>query len=317
MNYTNNQIKKKKPILLKIHASGMGDALTATPALRKLHEFYDSKIIVKSRYPNVFKKNPYIVHHFHLDELLDEYEYEVFTCFASPNRKHHACSSIRSCAYDMGFDLLNHELSYDYIADDKCIYDFNYLKKYICLQTTSNWENRTWKPEYWQKLVDLLHDTDLNIVIIGKDYQEIYFDDSICHKKCFVPKGKKVIDFTNDGSSLSDLWHLINNARGIVTVDSGPLHVAGTTDTWIFQIGTARHPEFVTPFRNGSQNYKHEFIGGECKLFCASNIKYSVKEWSSINSVHFLPKCQENYTEMKCHPFPEQIFNSIKSKLNI
>lgn len=298
-----------KKILLKINASGMGDALMATPALKRLSQIYSQKISVKSRWENLFKNNPYVDLNLLLEEEFDESDYEVFNCYSGDVKKHHACFCARSCAYDLGFDLTKKELSLEYYPSDDCIYDFNYLDNYICLHTTSNWRNRTWKGEYWQDLVDKLHNLPYKIVIIGKDYKETFYNGSVCHKKCFVPEGEKVIDFTNDGSSINDLWHLINNSKALITLDSGPLHLAGTTDTWIFQIGSARHPEFVAPFRNESQDYKHIFIGGECTAFCASNIKYSVKEWKTINSTHFLPECQEDYPEIKCHPTSSQVFN--------
>lgn len=310
--------KIKKQILLKIQGSGMGDTLAASAILRKISQIYNSKILVKSCYPDLFKNNPHVAFHFHLNEYIDERNYEVFTCYKGlENSKYHACLTARSCAYDLGFELLKNELTLDFYPDKTCIYDFRALKNYICLHTTSNWKNRTWKPEYWQKLVNFLQETDLNIVVTGKDYREIFYNGSSCEKKCFVPNGSKVINLTNDNSSISDLWYLINNACAIVTMDSGPLHLAGTTDTWIFQIGSARHPELTNPYRNGSQEYKHEFIGGECQLFCASNMKYSVKEWGTINSTHFLPECQENYLELKCHPTPEQVYKRIKDKLKI
>jgi hypothetical protein len=307
-----------KKILVKIYASGMGDALLSTPALRKLSYFYNNKSLsIKTRYPDLFKNSPYINEVISLDKDFDETDCEVFEVYKNNERKHHACYCGRSCAYDLGFDLTSEELSLDFYPDSQSIYEIYKLKNYICLHTTSNWKNRTWKQENWSKLISLIQNTDLNIVLIGKDYEEVYFDGSICKKKCFQIEGKNIIDFTNDGSSIHDLWHLINNSKGIVTIDSGPLHLAGTTDAWIFQIGSARHPEFVAPFRKGSQNYKHEYIGGECKTFCASNLKYTIKEWNTIRAAHFLPECQENYSEIKCHPTSESVFNKIKEKLNL
>jgi ADP-heptose:LPS heptosyltransferase len=305
-----------KKILLKVSGAGMGDALVSTPALKKLSKAYSKKIDLKSRHSYLFKNNPYIEKNLHLHDELDEKDYEVFECYESPNRKHLSCLCARSCAYDLGFDLLNEELTLEFYAENNTVYNLESLGNYICLHTTSNWPNRTWKAEYWQNLVNKLHDLSYNIVIIGKDYEEKFFDNSTCYKKCFVPIGSKVIDFTNDYSSVNDLWHLINKSKAIVTFDSGPIHLAGTTDTWIFQIGSARHPQFIAPFRNGSQDYKHVFIGGECDLFCSSDIAYSVKEWKTIRSTHFLPGCQENFTEFKCHPSDKQVYEKIFKNLS-
>ena len=318
--------ESNKKILLIINAVGMGDALTTTPAIRKLSNIYSSKISVISKYHDLFKNNPYIENNFRFDEIIDKSQYEVFSLFEQHStcninkiqtlRKHHACCTQRSCAYDLGFDLLNDELQLDFFPNNSCIYNFKSFGNYICLHTTSNWKNRTWSQENWQNLSDEISKLGFNIAIIGKDYEETNFDKSICYKKCFVPSGKNVIDITNDGSSINDLWHVINNAKIIVTLDSGPLHLAGTTDTWILQIGSARHPEFNSPYRKGSQKYKHIFVGGECSLFCASNLKYSVKEWKTINSIHYLPVCQENYETMRCQPNSDQVLEQIKLIVN-
>ena len=171
-----------------------------------------------------------------------------------------------------------------------------------------------------QKMISFKSRTKIGVhnLLIKRIFEasKINFDESICYKKCFIPSGENVINITNDGSSINDLWHVINNAKALVTLDSGPLHLAGTTDTWIFQIGSARHPEFNTPYRKGSQDYKHIFIGGECSLFCASNLKYTVREWNNINSIHYLPVCQENYETMRCHPNSDQVLRQIKSIIN-
>jgi ADP-heptose:LPS heptosyltransferase len=325
-NKQNNSInfsQSNRKILLIINANGMGDALTSTPAIRKLSNAYSSKISIISNHSNLFKNNPYIENNFTFNDVVNKSEYEVFSIFEQHStsksnqtnslRKHHACCTERSCAYDLGFDLTVDELQLDFFPDNSCIYDFKNFNNYVCLHTTSNWKNRTWSEENWQSLSDSLSEIGFNIVILGKDYQEINFDNSICYKKCFVPLGKNIIDITNDGSSINDLWHIINNSKAIITLDSGPLHLAGTTDSWIFQIGSARHPEFNTPYRKGSQSYKHKFIGGECSLFCASDIKYSVREWNTINSIHYLPMCQEKYETMRCQPNFIEVFKEIKS----
>ncbi len=320
-------MNEKNHILLKIFGAGMGDALTATPSIRKLSNIYSSKISICSKYQSLFENNPYIENNFNLSDVIDESPYQVFSVFEQRSitesnqirslRKHHSCFTERSCAYDLGFDLTSDELQLDFFPTNNCIYNIKNLGNYICLHTTSNWKNRTWSQENWQKLSDDLCELGFNVVIIGKDYEEINFDKSICYKKCFIPLGgEKIINITNDGSSINDLWHIINNAKALVTLDSGPLHLAGTTDTWIFQIGSSRHPEFNTPYRKGSQKYKHIFIGGECSLFCASNLKYSVREWNSINEIHYLPVCQENYETMRCHPNPNQVLQQIKSTIN-
>jgi len=58
---------------------------------------------------------------------------------------------------------------------------------------------------------------------------------------------------------------------------SGLLHLAGTTDAEIVQLGSSINPEFRSPFRRGSQQYKYHYVVGGCGLNCASDMKYGVE----------------------------------------
>jgi FkbM family methyltransferase len=95
-------------------------------------------------------------------------------------------------------------------------------------------------------------------------------------------------------------------------MDTGPLHMAGCTDTHILQIGSAQHPLLRIPYRNNTQNYKYDFVGGTCSIFCNSDLKYNVKEWGHINSVAPLTDCAENKPTFECHPHVDKVINKLK-----
>ena len=114
-------------------------------------------------------------------------------------------------------------------------------------------------------------------------------------------------------TSISDTWHIISNAHAFVTMDSGLLHLAGTTDTNIVHLGSSLIPEFRIPFRKGNQDYKYGYVRGGCDLECGSNMKYGVKEWGNIQGVPPLIKCLENKETFECHPSVEQVINHIKN----
>ena len=96
-------------------------------------------------------------------------------------------------------------------------------------------------------------------------------------------------------------------------MNAGLLPFAGTTDTNILELGGAIDPAYRTPFRNGSQNYKHKFVGGSCKLFCQSDMKYNVMgdekitRWNGFRS----PGCYENKPTYECHPSVNAVFNGV------
>jgi hypothetical protein len=111
-------------------------------------------------------------------------------------------------------------------------------------------------------------------------------------------------------------WHLINDSLCFVTMDSGLLHLAGTTDTNIIQLGSSINYKLRAPYRNGSQEYKYDYVGGGCSIFCGSNMKYGVKEWGNIQGVPPLVKCLENKETFECHPSVDQVFNKIIEIIN-
>jgi ADP-heptose:LPS heptosyltransferase len=224
----------------------------------------------------------------------------------------------------LGISLYPEEMSCDFFPDEPTQKSDMIDDKCIVLHVTESWPNRTWEVKKWQRLIDLIKEnTDLKVVTIGKSHSEHGHHGVI--EKRVVKLNNVDFDFTenddikdqvfqNGRDSLSEMWYILNNSFGLVSFDSGPIHLAGTTDSWIFQIGASIRPEKTAPWRHSSQKYKFEFIGGECKIFCGSCPKYSVKEWGTINSMPYYPECQEKYTEFKCQPSPDEVLFRIMEK---
>jgi FkbM family methyltransferase len=113
------------------------------------------------------------------------------------------------------------------------------------------------------------------------------------------------------------MYQVIDGSSVIVTMDTGPLHIAGCTDTHILQLGSATHPLLRIPYRNNTQNYKYDFVGGSCSIFCNSDLKYNVKEWGHINSVGPLTECSENKPTFECHPTVEKVIDKLKEIIQL
>lgn len=337
----------------------IGDCICATPTIRKISEIYNTKVVVYSHYPDIFKKLPYVKESYDVKEYitLDKSEalrdkYDLHYSFWRLGQKvklsddrgvemKHAIMDIRQYhAIDSGFMLKKSELQCDFIPDSYS-HDFDLPEKYICLHPFKNWKSRTWDDENWKKLLKQLVDNGISVVLIGKDSidQNIikYLKDEVSgqtDKRVFEElEQKKVIknnllsdfkiyDLTNK-TTLSQAWNVINKSVCVATMDSGILHLAGTTDTHIIQLGSSIDPEYRAPYRNGSQEYKYKYVGGECKLFCASNMKYSLRDWDNgynggtpIQSVTLIDTCLENKKVIDCHPKVDDVFNSILSIWN-
>lgn len=310
-------------LCLAVNSKSFGDTLASTPTLRYLHESYGRKLDILTYKPDVFKNSPYVNKIYsnfnNKKQILSKYS-QVFETFTNSGRKdgngvekkftHIDIRHLHSM--DLGFQLTPNNMHYDFFPDPFGL-DVELPTSYIVLHITQNWPNRTWAYENWYSLIEWLRENNIFTVTIGKGYTEIvhqsYGKKSI-DKGCPSFDNLYGLDLTDQGS-ISDMWHVVNGATAIVTMDSGPLHLAGTTDTYIIQLGSAVYPSFRAPYRNGEQTYKYEYIGGQCSLFCNSNLKYNVKEWGHINAVPPLIGCLENKTTFECHPTVEQVINSL------
>ena len=126
-----------------------------------------------------------------------------------------------------------------------------------------------------------------------------------------IPYGINLMD--NSESTIGRIRNLLNSAKALITMDSGILHVGGTTDVNIIQLGSSINPKFRAPYRKGSQDYKYNYVGGKCDLFCASNLKYNVKEHNSIQGVPPLANCLENKPTFECHSDVKDVIDVVTS----
>jgi hypothetical protein len=324
-----------KPICLNLsECNGLGDLLCATPTIKKLHDAYENKIYVLSKMPELFKNNPYVEKSLKSSSVDMAYFNENFlmhNSFYNVGKKNergiefkHNMMDIRQFhAIHLGFMLGEDEM--------ECFYEpltpltIEVPEKYVLIHPVSTWESRTWKAENWMQLTQSLNDLGISVVSIGKDSSETGFFN--VQKPVFnfeIPNGLNLMNKT----SISDCWHIINKARCFVTMDSGLLHLAGTTNTPIIHLGSSINPAFRIPRRKSDSGgvslnsydkngLKYAYVRGGCGLECASNMKYGVKQWGDIQGVPPLIKCLENKPTYECHPFVINVLNKVLETNNI
>ena len=307
-----------KPICLNLEeCNGLGDLICATPTIKKLHDSYGQKIMVLSKTPELFKTNPYVSKSYKSDSVDYGYindNFIVHNCFYLVGKKDergiemkHNMMDIRQFhAIHLGFMLKQDEMECYYRPTEEQI---NKIEgKYVVIHPVNSWPNRTWSQENWIKLSAILVGMGYKVVAVGKDSSETGFFNV---NKPVHDMDDTVINLMNQ-TSISETWHLINNAEIVITMDSGILHLAGTTDTWIFELGSAIDPEFRTPYRHSIQGWRHEYVRGNCNLHCCSNMKYALDYWSTIDSVQPLIGCLEKKETFECHPSVEHVATMIQ-----
>jgi glycosyltransferase involved in cell wall biosynthesis len=322
-NYTN---KNMSNIYYLIHSQSFGDTLSATPTLRYLSKSYRKKINVVTHNKYVFNNSPYVDSVLTFDEynkliLTDIIKHESFTFAGRKDnngieKKFSHIDARQIHAMDLGFQLPNEDLEYDFYADPLSL-DVELPEKYVVLHVTTNWPNRTWAYNNWVELVKWLKENNIFTVLVGAGYKEQIHQsigDKPISKDCPLFDDYYGLDLTNKGN-ISDMWQVINGGQCFITMDTGPLHLASCTDTHIVQLGSAINPAFKRFYRNGDWNYKYHFLGGSCNLFCNTNLFYNVQIWGDINSVPPLPGCLENKPTFECHPQINNVIDKLKEIL--
>lgn len=307
----------KEP-LLDLHLSkGLGDTISSTPTLRKLFFAYGRKISVLTDHPYIFKNNKYVDKIFNTSETsresLEE-QYELLVSFA-PNLENQYKLGLRHNTMDirqfhssgLGFTLLPDECHTEFVPDEWNPIE-NLPDKFILIHPVQSWAARTWDEDKWKLLTTMLNDNGISVVSVGKSSSEIGFH--MVQKPVFDFDIKLGLNLMNK-TTISQTWWLIQKSLAFVTMDSGLLHLAGTTDAQIIQLGSSINWKLRAPYRNGQQDYKYHYVDGECKIACASDMRYGVREWNSIRGIPPLVRCLENKKEFLCHPSISQVFNKI------
>ena len=296
--------------------NSLGDTLCATPIVRKISKSYNRKVHVISKHPDLFKNSPYVDRNIpYTDEEFDRVnkEYEVMSTFDVSYKDNGVCNKhnvmdIRQLhAINLGFMLTKDEMTLDYIPNEDVTLP-HLPNKYVLIHPVQNWNSRTWTAKNWQMLTQLLNEKGISVISIGKNSSEL--GGSNVDKPVFDFPIKLGYNLMNQ-TSLDQTWHLMNNCSCFITMDSGLLHLAGTTDCEIIQLGSSIDPEFRSPYRHGSQQYKYHYVNGGCGLHCASDMKHGVREWGSIQGIPSLVNCLENKKSFECHPSVLQVYLKI------
>ena len=306
-------------IAVKKDTPALGDTLAAIPTLRKLYSAYERPITVFTSKPFLFENHPIIEEALPLNHSTDGYK--VYTTFSPLVGKNYNLNGnnieFRYSNYDfrqyhaasLGFSLTPDEMEIDiYIESPRPLG----IGKYVMIHPTHTWPTRTWDKENWQGLVNLLNKDGIPVVAIGRDSSEVgFYNTQKPVMDIKIDLGLNLLnDPNNDPAELR--WMMRNEAALVVTMDSGILHLAGTTDVHILQLGSSIHPKLRAPWRNGTQSYNYDYVLGSCEEFCSSNMKYNIKEWGDINGVPPQVKCLANKPTFECHPNYKLVYNKIK-----
>jgi autotransporter strand-loop-strand O-heptosyltransferase len=311
----------KQRIAICIDTPALGDTLAAIPTLRKLSIAYECKLIVFSSKPFLFENHPLVSESLKLsDSLRHDTNVKIYRTFMPIVGNTHDLKGegveFRSSNMDirqfhavsLGFTLTESEMEMDLYIERERELGF---EDYVIIHPTHTWPTRTWDQDKWQILVNKLNDKGIPVIAVGRDSHEVgSFSVDKPVMDLDIKIGVNLLnDPNNDPAELR--WMMNNKAKAIVTMDSGLLHIAGTTDVNIIQLGSSIDPKLRAPYRKGSQDYKYTYVGGGCDIFCSSNMKYNVREHGTIQAIPPQIHCLEHKPTFECHPTVDKTFDAV------
>jgi len=110
------------------------------------------------------------------------------------------------------------------------------------------WTSRTLPIEIWQGWVDVIRDMGYKVAVIGKNMTIAAYNNKFNMYKGAYTDIKADYNFIDKLEPL-ETCALLSKSLAIVTNDSGPLHMAGMFDNFIFAFCSTRIPEYLFTWR--------------------------------------------------------------------
>lgn len=241
-----------RPIRILVdRRKAVGDVIMITPVLRELRKRYgkDAFIQVVTEEHIVLENNPDIsavVQPTGMQKedpwdlylnLNDAYEYNV---------KSHYVDAYLYRAFGNDIDHIDRSLSLvttdeekqavdEAIADIGAPYAVFHMRRWA-------WENKNMDPQIWTLIMAWMEAAypDMKMVTVGAQYD----------MRAPAKVSNKYVDLVEQ-LSIGEIRHLIANASVFIGGDSGPYHIACTTDTPIVALLSHLDPEQILPWRDG------------------------------------------------------------------
>jgi ADP-heptose:LPS heptosyltransferase len=237
----------------------LGDVIMITPVLRELRKRYpDAWLQVVTSKPEALANNPHVDLVVQPDQMQKSDPWDVYVNLNDAYENNVTCHYVDSMlnrtfgssadTVDRSLEVYSSTEEQEAVAD--AIKEFSDGQDYIVVHMRRwAWENKNVDIEIWTAFLTRLEEKypDLKVVSVGADY-----DYSLS------PANKQWVNL-NQQLTVGEIRQLISNARAFVGTDSGPYHIACSTDTPIVLLSSHLAPEQILPWRDGD-------FGKNCKV---------------------------------------------------
>jgi ADP-heptose:LPS heptosyltransferase len=281
----------------------LGDTICTTPTLRKIKELYSNyPIDVYSLYPDIFRYNknadtvivydPKLERDGYYSELRNfGYKQNFLSGYVSEPKTEinlKTTNLIDSCSIKVLNIILedsekNLEVPVSKYEEQSLLgkidayrIDFN---KAVIIHPSKTWITRTWPEENWKKLTDNLRENGFQVIAVGKtapvsdERLKAKGNENYGMQPC--PEG--AINLI-DSLSILETAYLLSLCKFVITMDSGLLHLALSTDINIIAMFTVIDPQFRKAWRHGSFDYKLQVVPPNGDCYYCSNLKQDIVE---------------------------------------
>ena len=241
--------ERKKPRYLLIRDGAMGDVLMLTPVVRALYRAHagDIAIDVATHAGVVFDQNPYVQHVISPKQLArGVHTYDVVMDLNGVYERMPNTHPVNAYAkVVLGVADFDKKLELYPTPDDVALIDevvHHIGGPFVVVhQFVHDWPNRTIAPEVWAQALDAITASGtVKVVYVGtaQDQAPVLDAQHEDHRARYT---------------LQQLSVLIAKSQGFIGGDSGPSHVAATTDAPMAIFYTCAHHEARMPLREGGR----------------------------------------------------------------
>lgn len=260
---------------IQFRNGGLGDHICRLPAVKALLD----------RAPNLKKVNLICPDFFvELGEhLLQDYKervnfWPVTEFIKAPNsgipalitdETHH--STLRTHLVDHAFHVLGDfvpeidEMNYLQLRLDQI--DISQLQlppEYVVVTTGFTARVRQWLPSQINAVVNYIRSIGLRVVFLGKEHVDEHLTGNFRHDAVKFSLGINLINKT----TLLEAGKILANARSVIGLDNGLLHLAACSDVPIVAGYSSVAPEFRLPYRHSVLGWNCEVVEPDADLGC-------------------------------------------------
>lgn len=314
--WNEKQYNLPRNVLLKL-GGGIGDQIDIEPLIRYLRINKlkpKDNLVVVSHYPILFKhllNDKTITQLLSYEDKINQKDIQYLKFKTMPEINDHSFKCSHTSIHTVDYASLN-ILGKILPTKDKQIqlkiqlknlanlYDMvgtNDFSNTILVHAGKGWDSKTFPKEYWNEIVQNILDLGKKVILIGKKLND---------KQGYVNidiENNNIMDL-RDILNLNDLITIISQCPILLSNDSCPIHIAGAFDNDIICIATCKHPEYIMPWRKGSQKYKNHVLYKKllCEDFKADLNKKSgdtIDNIPSGNIMDYLPLIEKIINKIK------------------